>query len=708
MIFYSENLTDRSMKSGVLPWHFQPTEKLTAQLRGDKTERQHWYRNPATRHYFYSVFEGANPNQRVSKDNPPRLMHGFAVDYDLRIPAERVKESIDAMKIKPTWTERSLGGNVRLVWLFNAPLPVETYDFAVFLLQRAIKWLNLDLLPGLDTPAFTDPARLLCNGCDWQVSLGGPVNEKQLQAFFVECGREFRFTPAEANIIPLDIIEKAIKERFPAFVWPVEFAADTQGPSFWIPESATPLSAIVKPDGMFTFSAHAAKPFYSWSEILGPEFVKQFSTESIANATKEIYWDGKRFWRKISGIYTSLDNPELQNYFKVQCRLSPKAGKDGLSLIDLAMDHIYNNNRVAGAAPFLFRSPGVVEFMGSKVLNTYRNNVMKPADELTSWGAEGKFPWLSQLLDALFEPQEQLKYFLAWFRGFYLSGLDSKPVPGQCVFMVGGVGTGKTLTNRAVVGRALGGFADASKFLVGEKSFNSMLFNFPLWCVDDETVSESSQAQVIFAAAIKKFVANQEFEHSKKFEVDVMTEWMGRMLVTLNSDYISSRSLSTLDNSVLDKINVFRCAEISKIQFPERPVIAATIENELPFLLRWMLEWNPETDGIKKHRFGYASFQEKSLLRQAEQSGRAAPFKELLIEVLSGYFQANPEAKEWKGTLTQLVRTIHSDPRNDSVFRSLKLDSAARYMDALQRTGALGCRTENGLHDSRIWIFPRL
>ena len=707
--FYANNLTERSLHSAVAPWEFQPTEKITEQIKHDKEERQRWYQNPATRHQFYTLIEPANPNQRASKDNPAKYIHGVVADYDIGLSNERIDEAVVEMKFKPNWIERSLGGNARLVWNFPFPLLVESNEFAIFVLDKLQKWLSLGLLPMLDEPAFTDPNRLYCNGCEWRKAPLGPPIEKRLQAFFVDCGREYRFNPAETNIIPLDVIEKAVKEKYPAFVWPTEFAVDTQGPSFWIPESTSPLSAIIKPEGMFTFSGHATKPFYSWSDILGSEFVKQFSSESISNATKDIHWDSKRFWRKISGVYRSLDMTELQIYFEVECKMTNKPTKEGTSLIKQALSHIHNAGRIAGAAPFVFRPSGVIDFMGDKVLNTFRNNVMKPAEETSVWGPEGKFPWLSDHFDGLFNPQSQLKHFLAWFKHFYVSGINNVPAPGQCMFMVGGVCIGKTLTNRAIIGRAVGGFADASKLLVGEKSFTSMPLNFPMWCVDDETVSDSNQTQTIFAATIKKFVANQEFEHSKKFEVDVMTEWMGRIGVTLNSDYISSRALSTLDNSVLDKINVFRCADERKTPFPNRDTLAGIIARELPFFLRWLLDWKPEEAGIKPHsRFGYESFQEKSLLKQAEQSGKAAPFQELLVEVLHDYFTANPEQSEWRGTLTQLVRAIHSDPRNDSVFRSLRLDSAARYLDALHRAGALRVRCETGLHGSRLWIFPRL
>ena len=705
--FYSKNLTEKTMHCDIAPWDFKPTEALTVQIREDKQTRQDWYRTVTTSHYFYTGIEGANPNQRPSKDNPPRNFYAFHADFDLRIPPERVAEAIKAMKIKPAWVERSLGGNVRLVWVFTRPLAVDSFDFACYILSKAVKWLNLDLLPGLDAAAFEDPSRLLCNGCAWHETGFGPIPENELQAFFVKCGKDFRFRASAENNIPLNEIEKEIRSKYPNFNWPCDFTVNSQGPTFWVPDSTTPLSAVLKEDGMFTFSAHASKPFYPWSDIVGSDFVKQFATNTIARATSEIYWDGKRFWRKISGIYSSCDMAELSNFFKVECKLSSKPGNDGVSPVETALNHIYNEGRIYGAAPHLFRPMGVMEFNGRRVLNTYLHKVMKPADELTPWGENGKFAWVSRHLDNFFDPHEQLKFFLAWLKAYYESGLTLTPMPGQNIFFMGGVNVGKTMTSRAIIGKIMGGFADASAYLIQGGGFNSELIEAPLWCSDDETMGESTATQNNFQAMMKKTAANQTLQFNKKFEVGCTTEWMGRIICTTNLDYVSSRSLGPMDNSSLDKVSIFRCANRSNSEFPNRHVLNAILEKELPYFLRWLMSWNPPEEVKRDVRFVYAAYHEQTLLDQAHQSNKVAPFKELLYEILHDYFVHNPEATEWRGTLTQLVRFLSENPLNDTVLRNLRLEQTSRYLEVIQRENLIECHVDTGPVKTRVWIFPR-
>lgn len=705
--FAAESLVTKSV-APCEPWLYVPTQRVTEQIRHDKQSRQDWYRNPETRWNFYTTLEAANPNQRVSKqDNPAKLLHGFAADYDVKIPMSRVEEVIGMMEIKPSWIETSLGNKVRLVWLLSKPFKVDGTDFCIALLQAAKKWLRLDLLPGVDEGAWEDPTRLLCNGAVWKSTGHGPISEVAAQVFYVSVGRDFRFISSDPAEVPLDVVEAKIKEKFPNFNWPTDFIIESQGPSFWVEGSTSAMSAIVKKDGMFTFSDHADKQFYSWGDILGTEFIKKHADGAIANATQDIYWDSKNFWRKKGGFYMNVGMTELMNYFKVQCRLSAKPGKSGQSQVDLALDHIYNANCIAGAGPFIFRPSGVLDYMGRPVLNTYIHRVMNPASDPQVWGVSGNFPFLSLHFDNLFDPVIQRDHFLAWWKHFYTAAYTLTPMPGQNIFLMGGTNVGKTMTNRAIIGRSVGGFVDAAEHLIGGSAFNSEMYEQPLWCVDDESVGENQQMQARFHAIWKKSAANQQFKFSKKYEIPLTVDWMGRIIATLNMDYVSSRLLGPMDNSSADKTCLFKCAAFCKIQFPQRYELAKIIERELPCLLRWLLDWTPPVHVERDVRYGYVAFHEPSLLDKAHQGSKSAPFKELLIEFLKEYFRASPTATEWKGSATVLLRALQSNPLNESVLRLMRLEQTNRYLEMIQREGLIKCHVETDELKTRIWVFPR-
>ena len=705
MFYAVKNLTEKTLFR-CEPWAFKPTMEISAQIRHDKQSRQEFYQTVGLEWQFYSAIEPHNSNQRVSKDNPPKFLGGVPADYDVKLPEARIDEVISSLKIKPAYVERSLGGNARLVWTFPRPLPIDDYDFCTFVLQRAVKWLCLDMLPGLDENAVTDPSRLLCNGCEWRETGHGPIAEADLQAFFVSCGKDFRFQTADPTEIPLDIVEKALREKYPNFNWPGDFTVESQGPSFWIDGSTSPLSAIVKKDGMFTFSGHAGKSFFSYADLLGKEFVEKFKTESISSATADVYWDSTRVWRKIKGIYQSGDKDEFRNHLLVDCRLNDKKDKTGTSPQDRALNHIYNAGRIAGGAPFVFQKPGIIDYNGDRALNIYRGTPLIPADELTPWGAEGRFPWLSSHFDFLLDPIIQRDYLFTWLQYAYKAALDWVPLPGQNIVFMGPPACGKTLTSREIIAPMLGGFTDASEYLSKGGGFNSQLLEKPVWCSDDDMMIESSITQTNYQGMLKKVAANQSHVYHKKFEVPVMVQWCGRIIITLNCDYASSRTLGSLDNSSLDKICIFRCSEVPRL-FPDRVSLGEIIRNELPYFARYILAYKIPAHVIPDARYGLKSYHEPRLLAQVHQGSKSAPFKEVLIESLRVFFQGNKDATEWRGTLSALTKLMHSDPYNEIVLRSLRLEQTNRYMEAIQREGILKMSVETGELKTRIWIFPR-
>jgi hypothetical protein len=534
----------------------------------------------------------------------------------------------------------------------------------------------------------------------------GPIPALKSQAFFVECGKNFRFNAGDDACVPLDIAEKALRDRYPNFSWPGPFELETQGPSFWIEGSVSPQSAIIKAGGLFSFAAHATKPFYSWTDLLGKDFTEKFQEDAIARATLDVWWDGKSFWRKSTGTYVPMDRAELASYFKVTCRLSSKPGQNGISQAEAAFEHLFLHQRVAGAAPFVFRRPGLIIFDSERKLNTYSGEPLQPAEGHVEWAVN--FPFLAGLMDSLFDPPRQKPFFLAWLRHFYLSALDWGPRPGQNYFLLGGTGIGKTLLNREVVGGLVGGFIDASDYLVAGAQFNSHLYKRGLWVLDDDSPAGSPQAITRVHAAFKKVAANQQALCNTKFQNAVMLEWMGRIGCTANLDFISTRIVGPLDNSSLDKTNLFRCVKSSSMVFPDRGEIQQIIARELPHLARWLIDWEPPAEVERDSRYGYKAFQEGSLLDKTYQGSPTASFKEILIEFLALYFQNEPKAEYWEGTVSMLLRNLLVCQSNDLILKSLRLEQTSRFLEQIGREGGLKSEVIKGNHNTRIWRFYRL
>jgi hypothetical protein len=709
MFYTTTNLTRLDLSPG-LPWEFvTPSVTLTPHVRQNKSARQEWYKNPSTEHNFYTAVEPANPNARPSKTNPPRLLHGLVADYDVPMLDETLARGISKLPVKPTWTERSVGGNVRLVFVFEVPVLVDSFEFSLFVHKAAKKFFGLEYLPGLDVGALEAPERLFCNGCDWKATGHGNVPQTVTQAFVVACARDYHFKqPAEGPEIPLDVIEAELKKRYPSFNWPDSFALDSQGPSFWIPESTSEKSAILKKNGFYSFSGHAERPFYPWSELLGAEFVKKYEIDRIGTATANCYFDGRQYWRKLPDGNFYFETPaDFRAHLVTDIRLAAKPDSSGTAQVDRALSHIRNQARISGAAPMLYHPGGVNEVGSLRVLNLAGDILVRPSEEATTFGDAGRFPFISKLLDTIFDPAEQKWAFLAWLRHFYKGALVGLPQAGQNIFLAGGPGIGKTLLNREVVGRLMGGYADARDFMMGEDNFGADLFGSPVWSLDDETMIDTEANRSRFGSHLKKMTANHNFRYHKKFEHPMTIPWMGRIIITLNLDYTATRILPTLDESSADKLSFFRCVSAPTITFPDRYAIQSTLAAEIPFFGRWLSDWEPPAELVGQSRFGTKPHHEPSMIEKAHQGSKAAPFAELLIDSLGRYFHDNPTAEHWRGTVNALHRLLFSDPLNESILRALRLESVNRHLETIHKEGVLECSAETGSRRTRVWTFKR-
>ena len=715
LIFTLPNLTESSGTFS-LPWEFKfEANNIPENIRKVKADRQEWYKNPATRHCFYSGFVGRSELMRVGKDNPPKELRLLSADYDCQIPHERLLEAIEMMPVKPTFIEQSLGGNCRLVWQYETPTLLASNEFAYFYQTKAMEWLRLNLLPMLDEPAWLKASRLYCCGDKWEATGYGPVPAKETQAFFVTVAKEFRSKECSDTAIGLDVVEAELRKKYPEFSkWPGEFCLGAQGPSFWVADSQSTSSAIVKTDGIFTFAAHAEKSFYSWSDLLGAEFTADYQKSNVAKATADIWFDGNRYHRKIEDRYVSMKPAEFLNYLTTDCSLSEKKDKSGKSPIQNALSHVYNCQRVTGAAPFVPLPQGVHIFMGTRHLNTYSGKPIHPVVGTQHWGRMGNFPFISALFSGFYDPLDQLDDYFAWGQYYYVGVLEGVCRPGPAMYLGGQPGCGKTLASRNIWGPAVGGFADAAQFVLNGDKFNSHLLGVPHWSLDDDTTSSNEYLANQAHMMIKKIISNDTFEFSQKYEVSSMTKWGGRLHFSFNLDEKSVRIVGTLEEAMLKKISLLRCANViggraDGFKFPARAQIAALIEKELPYFLRWLVD-HKVPDHVKPdvERYGWEARHEESLFERARGSSPSGPFKEIILEALTGWFRDNPEEKEFRNTTTQLLKQVTCHCADSSIIRMTKPEKIVEYIQNLAADKFMDCRSETDpKHNIRFWIFQR-
>jgi hypothetical protein len=634
------------------PWEFVP------EVPKFKTKRlyKEWLAQDTTEHCLYCGFTGLIPSLRLHKDaNPVHSIHALVADYDSEIDISDLESMLGRCDATPpTWAHRTPSGGARLVWILDRPVLVASGSVLIKTLRAAAKSLDLrGLLPGFDfDSAFLNPTIYYDVGRDWmEIDGAPPLDAAVVEGWMLKSSESVKWT---GDSIPLDVLENELHQRFPGR-WNGPFVEGSRGVRFWDPMADNPTAAIVRPTGMQCFTGSSG--FVPWSKIFGSRFVEQFTSSRLSEVIDGVWYDGKNYWyQSADGKWEARAEREMGRWLKVEQGLAAEKEKNAtFSEVEHALFTVDQHRRVVGAAPFVYLPPGMIEFMGKRVLNTARVMPLRPAESIADWG--DRFPWLSGFLEKFFDNDEQLLYFLSWLKRFYCSALDGAPKQGQALFIAGEPGQGKTLLSNRIVSGLVGGHQDATQFLLGASSFNKELFHHGLWSVDDATPGDSSADHKKFSSLLKKVTANTTFEYHAKFQDSVMVEWTGRVIITGNLDAESLRILPDLDTSILDKIMLFRAATVDKM-FPERHVLQDTITRELPYLAAWLVEFDvPEECISEQARYGIRGYHHPELRLAAGESTDAA----VLDEVLSAFMlerSRNGENEAWSGTATALMQDI--------------------------------------------------
>lgn len=700
-MFILKNLVSSAITRGE-PWTFKG--EVPPEVREDKVKRDAWINNVDTQWNVYSMIEGLNENVRISltntvarEGNPPRVLHGFAADYDAKIPDSMVFEEIKKFVFKPRWFERTLSGNVRLVWFFEKPMLVPSAKFLTEFFTKVLEYFPADkLLPAFDKPAWTNPTRYYTNSGEWiEFKDAKPIPTERVQGWLVKVGEKFNWINESGAVeIPLEVLRPELLSKYPRFAeWPGEFVIGEQGPSFWLDNSTSPKSAQVRETGMMTFSAHATQAFYSWAQLLGHDFVKGYQADHTGRAVAGIHWDSQKYHFKPfpDSDWSAYDKTDIREFIRVGRRVSRKPDKQGVSDLDLAMQHIQMHQKVAGVASFVGRPDGVITCDGKLILNTNTRNVIQPTGKKELWGLTGGFPFLSKYFETLFGSADQLAYFLAWLKHFYVGFYNKKPSSGHAVFIAGPPNVGKSFLTQGIISMLMGGSEDASDILMGNTDFGSEMYKVPVWWVSDGLFASSARGKQEFTEGLKSIVANACHKCKEKYLNPVKVLWQGRAMIDLNIDAVSIQALPEVGASNMDKIMLFTTTTAedmqAKVTFLTREENEETLARELPAFAQWLLDYQIEPQCVGNVRFGVVPYHDPALLKIAEQSSYTSGFSQILEHWRTTYFGTHKQEDFWEGSAHSLLMSINADQAAMNATRKYDANVITRQLTALHDKG---------------------
>lgn len=667
----------------------------------NKADVVRWRESEHTKHVFYSPYEGVMKNVRVSEKeggNSPMVLHGFVADYDQVLGSDQsMIDTINANQSPDypvTYAARTFSGGAHLVWEFEKPINI----------------INPRMLKGfLDTFVTRSRAKRVLGGFDkmslrphlyytmypnWHMLSMTPVQDNLLQHLLFNVGTSLKPYEAEGPALPWGVIEQELHRRFPGR-WTGKVEEGARGVRVWDPTSTNATGAMLTNTGIVYFTDGGG--FMPWGSptLFGGSFVSQYQADRVGGAVKDIYYDGKSFYRKVNGDWRS-DNMEItKNHLVVAGGLESKVQKGkGCSEINEAIEHISNNNRVAGQLPFVYRKDSLVTQKGKVFINSSTMRCHPMSDSAVKWG-EG-FPFIADWIDNFFYSNFQKALWLSWLHHFYKNSYDGTPRAGQCMFIAGGSSKGKTLMNHRLLSWMMGGHSDIANYVTGEDNFNDNLFEVGLGTVDDQLAASDRRAHLRYTALLKKLVANNVLSMRAMYNSAVDIDWCGRLSVTMNEDPESMRMLPDLDINNRDKVLILRCSK-KAIQFPQD--VEDVIRQELSCFCRYIYDFTMPKECVGTARFGVKSYIDPTLAEESDYSSSTYAAVEIINEWRESYFTTNPGDTEWFGSITRLTSELAAEfGENSQNIKTITPASLSRYLTiAMNRHSWIKRDTRNGV-----------
>lgn len=665
------------------PWEFKPTpEALQTMTEMSKNSRREYLSKPG-RWLIYSAVGGMAEAARISKENPPAVVRGLVIDYDASTPDgvvdDLIEQKIKQVEFFPNWIERSLSGNLRLVWVFERELLVPDENFATkFLEAFAEKVRGVGLLAGYDKQSL-EPAQVWTNGVSWRQFSKTPVPWEIV--FGVACDVSSRIDRGSVEI-PYAVLQEELEKRWPGR-WQGPFDLDCTGVRFWDKNADNPQGCRVKPDGMQCFTGHTG--FMSWAQIFGPPWVNSQKALNLGMAAGETYWDEKTFFQRNGPEWVRLSTEDLQRDLRVK-EISNKPRKGQISSdIDRVIRHIQRNNKIEGAAPVVNRKPGVIVLDGRRILNTSTIKAMAPSDRT---GIEpGEIPIVWDILSGMYGEASTgpLAHWLAWMKRFYVGVLEYRPLMGQAIFICGPKNCGKTLLSWRVIKPLVGDrAANPYEYFTGQTTFNAELFESPLLSINDEEGFGNMQTRFKFQARLKSFTVNPAHMYHRKFSTPFSVEWSGRLVVTLNDDPESVGVLPEVNSNTRDKLMFFQAQDRPQ-GWEDSMTLEPKIAAELPLFARFLLEYKVPPAIHVGGRMGVQSYFEPKIERMSAQQN----VHYTMLETLNCWIDLDPywapEVAEWVGDPTRFYAELTKLETMQQVARDLNPQRCATQLDTLAR-----------------------
>ncbi|HMP76590.1 MAG TPA: CHC2 zinc finger domain-containing protein [Kiritimatiellia bacterium] len=418
-----------------------------------------------------------------------------------------------------------------------------------------------------------------------------------------------------------------------------------------------------------------------------PVFVRATATHPSGPASASVvgeadYYDGGRkeyLIKNSEGTWLSYNESQYKRFLRSRGLSAKPAEGETLSRQDAAILDTQDKRSLVYAGLLAGWRAGVHQVPAGRILITKGPRFVVPS--------AGEWPTLGTFLRTLLEDDPaQFPTLMSWLKLGVESLASGSFRPGQVLAIAGPRNCGKSLLQKLLTELFGARFARPYAFMAGRTEFNKDLFEAEHLVVEDDVPSTRLEDRRNFGARIKEITANEGQRLHAKHRDALILSVFWRLSITVNDEPENLMILPPIDESLADKIMLFRARQATlpcETDTGEgRARCWQLLTQELPAFAAALQAWRIP-DELISHRYGVRHFHHPHILQVLAD---LAP-ESKLAAILDAVLFPSPTDTAWSGTAAELERQLRASVDfGNEVSRLLSFNTAcAVYLGRLSK-----------------------
>lgn len=394
------------------------------------------------------------------------------------------------------------------------------------------------------------------------------------------------------------------------------------------------------------------------------------------------------YWYEIKNRFFKLGTKDVRMHLRTR-GLRDDIFHKGLRELDFPLWDAQMNRVVDYAGALAGHRVGVSRnSSGSVILVT-----QEVSDLWQDFKGKPKAPkWFFQFVQELL-PGDQWLYFCHWLKIALASLRNCDFRPGQVVVLAGPSECGKSLM-QSIITEVLGGRqANPFPFMMGEK-FNYELAGAEHWRIEDPASTTDIRARRYFGAKLKEATVNSEISINQKGKDALLLTIGRRVTISVNDEPENLSVIPPLDDSIKDKIFLFRCDRVEKSLAKflddrgelDRKKLWDTIAGEIKAVRGWLFNGLADLPlDLRNRRFGVKSWHHPELLAELANLSPESRLFSLLDAVLFENYNAK-DIGFYEGKAIDIEKALRASQFAFEADKLLKYHGACgTYLSRLEK-----------------------